>query len=249
MYIFSNIAFYTGSMEGVLRRIQTWIRNKQHTYVCVTGVHGVVESVHNNRVLLAHQKAGLVVPDGMPLVWIGKMSGRPDIERIYGPDLFLAVCRCAEVKRWKLFLFGTTPQTLQRLKVRLHTRFPRLIVAGCFAPPFRPSTQQEDADVIQKINATKAQVVVVGLSTPKQELWMHRHVEKLYANVLIGVGAAFDFIAGTKKQAPPWVQHIGMEWLYRLVNEPRRLGKRYLANMVQLIGLIIRSLILPKNED
>ena len=240
MFKFHDLPIYSGDMEGVLEVVSVWVRRKLHAYVCVTGAHGIVESARNKQVCVAHRRAGLIVPDGMPLVWTGRMMGFHRTERIYGPDLLLALCARAEVKKWSIFLYGTSSQTLDSLSRRLTIRFPSLRIVGQYAPPFRSLTRQEDYDVTRRINTSRAEIVFVGLSTPKQELWMQNHTKKLHANALVGVGAAFDFIAGTKKQAPRWIQRAGLEWLFRFFQEPRRLWYRSVVMNAQFVLLIVR---------
>ena len=198
--------------------------------MCVTGVHGVMESRRDPHLLRIHNESGLTTPDGMPMVWSARWAGRRDVSRVYGPDLMLAVLARAVERGWSSFFYGGGPGTAERLVERLTTRLPGLQVAGTLTPPFRSLTRQEDAQVVDAINDSGAQLVWVGLSTPKQERWMAEHVGRLRANTLFGVGAAFDLHAGTLPQAPRWMQRSGLEWSYRLAREPRRLWRRYLRN-------------------
>lgn len=237
-----DLKFYSGSVSGVLMQVSEWIKKDAHEYICVSGAHGVVESQRNSLVFQAHKAAGLVVPDGMSLVWTGRIMGFRNTERIYGPDLFLALCEKAEKEKWNIFLFGTTPETLTKLARQLTGRYPSLRIVGCLAPPFRPVHPNEDTKYIEVINRSKAHIVFVGLSTPKQEIWMRDHHSTLRANVLLGVGAAFDFIAGTKKQAPVWVQRSGFEWLFRFFQEPRRLWYRTIVGNSRFVLLVMRRM-------
>lgn len=229
--------------EQVVLTVKQCITQRKHAYICVTGAHGVVESTRKQQVLQAHRDASLVVPDGMPLVWLGKLLGYPNTERIYGPDLFLALCERAEKEKWRVFLYGTTDGTLQKLKERLLVKFPGLLIVGSVAPPFRPLTFKEEKTAVSKINNSKAEIVFIGLSTPKQELWMQKNSPKLKANVLIGVGAAFDFVSGTKKQAPQWMRGAGLEWVFRLLQEPRRLWYRSVVLNGMFIGMALKIII------
>ena len=210
-------------------QIDRWVRNRSKNYVCVTSVHGIVESQRDDDLKRIHNTAGLVTPDGMPLVWLMKSRGWSYVSRVYGPDLMLAVMEMSAKREYTHFLYGATENTLERLKERLEKKIPGLRIVGTHAPPFRMLTAEEDADVLKKINGSGADVVWVGLSTPKQERWMASHVERLEAPVMLGVGAAFDFHAGLKSQAPKLIRHSGFEWLFRLVTEPRRLWRRYLT--------------------
>ena len=213
-----------------LQRIAGWIANGAHQYVCITGVHGVIESQRDEKLRQIHNAAGMVTPDGMPMVWMNRLAGIAHVSRVYGPDLMLDVCAASEAVGYKHFFYGGGDGVADLLKAKLLEKFPKLQVVGTYCPPFRPLTDVEDRDLIETINRSEADIVWVGLSTPKQEYWMSSHVGKLKAAVMVGVGAAFDFHAGLKKQAPSWMQKIGMEWFFRLVTEPRRLWKRYLRN-------------------
>jgi len=208
--------------------IDGWVREKRRNYVCVTSAHGVVESQDDERLKRIHNSAGLVVPDGMPLVWFMKSKGQRRVGRVYGPDLMLAVFAMSERQNYSHFLYGATRETLQQLQQNLEQRFPAVRIAGTHAPPFRALSRAEDNAVVDKINRSGADIVWVGLSTPKQERWMAEHLGRLDASVALGVGAAFDFHAGLKAQAPAAIRHSGLEWLFRLITEPRRLWRRYL---------------------
>jgi N-acetylglucosaminyldiphosphoundecaprenol N-acetyl-beta-D-mannosaminyltransferase len=210
--------------------IDAWIRERTPHYVCITGVHGVMESRRDEGLRRIHAGAGLVTPDGMPLVWLAHLAGHRHVERVYGPDLMLACLRRSLHTGARHYFFGGAPGVAERLSARMAARFPGLAVAGMHCPPFRPLTPDEDERLVREINAADADIVWVGLSTPKQERWMAAHVGRLRAPVMVGVGAAFDFHAGLKPQAPGWMQRNGLEWLFRLATEPRRLWRRYLVN-------------------
>jgi N-acetylglucosaminyldiphosphoundecaprenol N-acetyl-beta-D-mannosaminyltransferase len=219
-------------------QVDGWIREKHRAYVCVTGVHGIMECKRQERVRSVHNSASLIVPDGMPLVYISRLAGHKNTGRVYGPDLLLEICKQSLVHGYKHFFFGTTEATLARLKDRLVRDFPGIRIVGAYAPPFRPLTPDENVETISRINACEPDIVWVGLSTPKQECWMAENRRALNAPVLIGVGAAFDFHAGNVPQAPRWMQPLCLEWLFRLLQEPRRLWKRYLLNTPQFLLLV-----------
>jgi N-acetylglucosaminyldiphosphoundecaprenol N-acetyl-beta-D-mannosaminyltransferase len=188
-----------------------------------------------------HNRAGMVTPDGMPLVWVGRWYRRK-MERVCGPDLLPAIC--AASRGWTHYLYGGGPGVPELLAQRLTDRHRGLTIAGAYSPPFRELSPEEDEDIVRRINDANPDIVWVGLGTPKQEQWMASHRARLNAPVLVGVGAAFDFHAGVKRQAPRWLRHSGFEWCFRLATEPRRLWKRYLRNnplfvyqlALQLIG-------------
>lgn len=218
------------NMTIALELIDEWISSRTRTYVCITGVHGVMESQRDEQLKRIHNQAGMVTPDGMPMVWINRLRGNSHVSRVYGPDLMLQVCQQGVEKGYRHFFYGAGPGVAQQLSQRLAERFPGIQIVGMYTPPFRQLTDEEDRQIVSMINQSGADIVWVGLSTPKQERWMAAHLGKIHAPVMIGVGAAFDFLAGNKRQAPRWIQKIGMEWFYRLCCEPRRLWKRYLTN-------------------
>lgn len=228
-------------------QVMHWISEKERSYVCVTGVHGIMEAQRQPDVRVIHNTAGMVTPDGMPLVYIGRAAGQADCGRVYGPDLMVAVCRESIGYGYRHFFYGTTQRTLDLLTNRLGKMLPGLQIAGAYAPPFRPLTDSESAEVVARMNECSPDIVWVGLSTPKQERWMAQYRPSLQASVLIGVGAAFDFHAGTVPQAPRWMQPLCLEWLFRLLVEPRRLWKRYLLNNPQFVlSLAMQSLRLRR---
>lgn len=228
-------------MSMALATIDGWIARRTPNYVCVTGVHGVMESQADERLRQIHNAAGMVTPDGMPLVWLSRWRGQRHVDRVYGPDLMLACCEQSQQRGHKHFLYGGGDGVAELLASRLVARFPQLQIVGTYTPPFRPLTAEEDADVVSRINASGADIVWVGLSTPKQERWMADHRDRVQAPVMIGVGAAFDFHAGLKSQAPYWMQRSGLEWFYRLLTEPRRLGRRYLVNNPSFVWRVCRE--------
>ncbi len=213
-------------------------------------MHGVMESQADEAIRQIHNKAGMVVPDGMPLVWMNHYHGRRHVTRCYGPDLFLAVLqRSVENDAgFKHFFYGGAEGVPEMLAERMREKFPALQVAGTWSPPFRPLTPEEDEQVVKMIRDSGADIVWIGLSTPKQERWMADHVEKLGRPVLIGVGAAFDFYTGRVTQAPRWIQRSGLEWFFRMVMEPRRLWKRYLKNVPLFLILVIREMATGKRQ-
>jgi len=229
------------SLDGAVAEIMRWIDEGEHHYVCVTNVHTVIECQHDEELRRIHNESGLTTPDGMPIVWCAKRAGADGVTRVYGPDLMHALSKPLAQSGSSVFLYGTTSRTLELLSARLVSQFPGLRIAGSYAPPFRPLTPAEDADVVRQINDSGADVVWVGLGAVKQEYWMAHHIDVLQAHALIGVGAAFDFHAGVVKQAPLWMQQHGLEWCYRLYREPRRLWRRYLrTNPAFVIGVLRR---------
>jgi N-acetylglucosaminyldiphosphoundecaprenol N-acetyl-beta-D-mannosaminyltransferase len=228
-------------MSMALDEIERWIVDRERHYVCVTGVHGVMESQRDPELKRIHNESGLTTPDGMPMVWAGRRAGAAHMSRVYGPDLMLALAERAAERGWRSFFYGGKEGVPDRLVERLRERYPAFISVGTYSPPFRPLTPEEDDEIVRRINASGADLVWVGLSTPKQERWMAAHVGRLDAAAMLGVGAAFDIHAGALPQAPRWMQQRGLEWLYRMAREPRRLWRRYLYNNPRFILGIART--------
>ncbi len=227
-------------MDGALSEISGWVEQRRNHYVCVTGVHGVMESQRDEALRIIHNRSGMTTPDGMPMVWAGHYAGFTGVKRVYGPDLMLALSERAAERGWRCFFYGGKEGVAALTAARMSTAYAGLDVVGTLSPPFRPLTEAEDAAVVARINASRPDIVWVGLSTPKQERWMADHLNKLTAPVLIGVGAAFDIHAGVVAQAPRWVQRSGLEWLFRLATEPRRLARRYLTNNPRFVMRVLR---------
>jgi N-acetylglucosaminyldiphosphoundecaprenol N-acetyl-beta-D-mannosaminyltransferase len=215
------------NMEQALQLIDGWVEAGENTYVCVCPVHSIMECRRSEATRHIFNAAGMVTPDGMPVVWVARWSGHPDVDRVYGPDLMLAVL---ERERHRHFFYGGGQGVAQRLADSMKKRYPKLEVAGCIEPPFARIDELCTPEVAEQINSSGADVVWIGMSSPKQDHWMARMRPMLKAPVLIAVGAAFDFHTGTVPQAPRWMQRSGLEWLFRLAMQPRRLWRRYLID-------------------
>ncbi|WP_209891252.1 WecB/TagA/CpsF family glycosyltransferase [Rhizobium leguminosarum] len=217
--------------------IQEAIEDGRREYVCVRDAHGIVRCQDDPELRSIHNRAFLVTPDGMPLVWALRHAGHAESDRVYGPDLMLSVFDAGSAKGLRHFLYGATAETLEQLQARLLAKFPQAQIVGSYAPPFRKLSMREEADIADRLNRSGADIIWVGLSSPKQELWMARMRDRLEASMLIGVGAAFDFHAGLKRQAPRFIQRSGFEWAFRLLCEPRRLWRRYALVVPTFISL------------
>lgn len=242
----------TGSVLGVtidalgwnqvLARLLNWARNNESRYVTICNAHVVVTATQDNAYRHVIESSDMATPDGAPVAWMLRRQGFIGQQRINGPDLMWAMVRTSEADGVSIFFYGSTTDTLDKLRRRLVAAFPALRVAGMESPPFRPLTSEEDAAAVERINASGAGIVFVGLGCPKQERWMAEHRGLINA-VMIGVGAAFDFHAGTVSRAPVWMRNRGLEWLHRLVSEPRRLWRRYLVTNTLFIFGAARQLI------
>ena len=241
------------SWTEALPRIARWAAARQSRYICICNVHSVVTAVGDCAFGEVLSRADMATPDGAPVAWlIGRQLGRAQ-ERINGPDLMWRYLAEFSEEGGPVFLYGATEDTLDTLCRRLQREFPKLRIAGRYSPPFRPLTPAEDDQVVEMINSSGATTVWVSLGCPKQEKWMADHKGRVRA-VMIGVGAAFDYHAGSIKRAPLWMQRNGLEWLHRLVSEPRRLWKRYLVtNSLFLVfaarQLFARSPIIRSREE
>jgi N-acetylglucosaminyldiphosphoundecaprenol N-acetyl-beta-D-mannosaminyltransferase len=221
-------------------RISDWGQRRESRYVCICNVHSVVSAATDKIFASVVAESDMATPDGMPVAWMMRRSGMKTQQRINGPDLMWKHCEHAEQSGESIYLYGGSEHTLQLLQQRLRKEFPLLKIAGLYSPPFRKLSEEEDEAIVKKINASGAGVVWVSLGCPKQELWMAAHRGRINA-VMVGVGAAFDYHAGTIQRAPIWMQRSGLEWLHRLASEPRRLWKRYLVTNTLFLLYITRS--------
>lgn len=246
-----NVGISAIDMDDARLFIEDVVSKKERKYICVCPVSTIMECKKNEKVLRSINSANLVTPDGMAVVWLGWMQGYKNIRRVYGPELMEEVCAISSKSGYKNYLYGSTQDVLDKLKERLTKRYPGLIISGMFSPPFRQSSNDEDSKIVDEINRSNPDIVWVGLGSPKQDIWMYEHRGRINAPVIIGVGAAFDFLAGNKPQAPSWVRSNGFEWLFRLITEPKRLWRRYLVNyplfvyyvLVELASKPIKSLL------
>jgi len=228
-----------GDLDGVAGVVLDAARAARGGYVCLANVHMATEARRDPGLLAAMESALLCASDGMPLVWELRRQGH-GAARVAGPDLMAALCARARDETLPIYLYGGDEETLARLRQRLAARFPGLVVAGAEAPPLLPVRPGPDPETTARIRASGARLVFVGLGCPKQEFWMAANAPALPA-VLLGVGAAFGFLAGTLDRAPSWMRRAGLEWLYRLGREPRRLWRRYLITNSRYLGDLARE--------
>ncbi|MBY0164637.1 WecB/TagA/CpsF family glycosyltransferase [Cytobacillus firmus] len=240
----SNIS--TLSFKETVSAIETWISKKQKKYVCICNTQSLVTASNDITFEEVLNEAGLCTPDGMPLVWALKSYGYTEQERVDGPNLMLKLCELSIVKNYKIFLYGGTKATLDELTQTLLKQYDGIKIVGAHSPPFRQLTQEEDNEVMHMINSTGADIVFVSLGCPKQEYWMYHHRDRING-IMIGVGAAFDFITGRIKRPPLLFQRLGLEWLFRLFKEPKRLWKRYAYNNPMYIYRFLKTYRKNKN--
>ena len=231
----------------MIRRLEQWIaEGPRGRYVTLTNVHAIMEAQGEPAFRQVLNGAASVCPDGMPLVWMGRRAGYVMPRRVYGPDLLWDFCRATERQGYSHFFYGGGPGIARRLAAELKARFPGVRVAGCYSPPFRPLPAEEDGAVVRMINAAAPDLLWVGLGCPKQEFWMHEHAGRLRVPVMLGVGQAFDIYAGSLRQAPRWMREHGLEWLFRLCREPRRLGKRYVLYNSWFVAAAARQMLMQR---
>ena len=216
------------TIKEAVTQIKIWVTQKSTYFVSIASINNILSALKESSLVAVQNSADMTTADGMPLVWILRLRGHKHIERVCGPDLMPAVLEMAEQEGFSNYFYGCTDEVLETMRNNLKKMFPGLKITGSYAPPFRKLNEEENREVIDRINRCNPQLVWVGLSTPKQELWMYENRGRLKDCVIIGVGAAFDYFAGNIKRAPKWMQSFGLEWLFRLVQEPRRLWKRYL---------------------
>lgn len=231
-----GVRIHAATWDATLDTISRWASARESRYVCICNVHSVVTAARDEAFARIVAGADLATPDGAPIAWMLRRLGHAGQQRINGPDLMARYLMKAAGAGESIFLFGGTQATLDRLEPALEQRFAGLRVAGTCSPPFRALTPQEDAAIVDEINRSGAATVWVALGCPKQEAWMAAHRGRIHA-VMVGVGAAFDFFAGSVPRAPAWMQRMGLEWLHRLGSEPRRLWRRYLVtNTLFIVG-------------
>lgn len=226
------------NMKDTLRYLTRNLEDLRGKYICVSNVHTVVMSYEDEEYRKIQNSAAMVLPDGKPLSVVSKLRGHKEAQKVSGPDLMPEMFQLSEEMGYTHYFYGSTEETLDKLKEALLSRYPKLKIAGMYSPPFRPLTKEEDEEIIQHINDASPDFIWIGLGAPKQEQWMFEHRDKL-RGIMLGVGAGFDFHAGTVKRAPVWMQKCGLEWLHRLTQDPKRLFKRYVITNTKFLWLIL----------
>ena len=224
------------NMSDTIKYIAGHLDDLRGKYICVSNVHTTVMSYENEEYRKIQNGAAMALPDGAPLSSYSRRKGYKQEQMVTGPDLMLELFAISKEKGYRHYFYGATEETLQSMKEVLERDYPGIQIAGMYAPPFRALTPQEDAQIVAKINEARPDFIWIGLGAPKQEEWMYQHMGQLQG-VLIGVGAGFDYLAGYIKRAPRWMQRMSLEWLYRLLQDPKRLWRRYFTSNVKFICL------------
>ena len=238
-----GVGVHAINMQDAVEFLLDSAQQRRKGYVCVTGVHGIMEAQQNRRFRQTLNDSLLTTPDGMPTVWVGKISGYKKMNRVFGPDLMMNLCRDSCGRGLTHFLYGGAPGVAQELKRALEARCPGIKVVGTYTPPFRPLSIQEHLNLVRQVNELKPDIIWVGLSTPKQERFMAEYISKFHCSLMLGVGAAFDLHTGRMTDSPRWVKRSGLQWAHRLLQEPRRLWKRYLINNPKFLVAITAQLL------
>lgn len=230
-----GVGVHAVDMTTALKAIETAVSMRHRGYVCLTGVHGVMEAQRDRRLGQVFANALLVLPDGMPTVWMGHLQGLRKMDRVFGPDLMLTIAEHSERAGYSHFLYGGQTGVAEQLREVLLRRFPAIRIVGTYTPPFRSLTGDEDMELVSTVEELSPDIVWVGMSTPKQERFMAEYLPRLNTTLMVGVGAAFDFHTGRVKDSPQWVKRSGLQWAHRLMQEPTRLWKRYTINNSQFL--------------
>ncbi len=230
------------TMTDALKLIEEFISDDKKHQICVPNVWTTVLAQKDAAFRSIYRSSSLSVPDGLPLVWASRLYGKPIEERVTGTDLFLQCAVIAAQKGYTFYFLGATESTLNAMTAKLKREYPTLNIAGSFSPPFSDEFNQEETNkIIDMVNRTKPDILWVGLTAPKQEKWIHQNLERLDVQIAVGIGAAFDFLSGRVRRAPLWVQKIGLEWFDRVLQEPKRLWKRYLVGNSLFVWFVIRE--------
>ena len=238
-----GVGVHAIDMAEAVQRTEKMLASDSYGYVCLTGVHGVMESQSDPELREILNRAFLCLPDGMPTVWVGRLQGHQQMSRVYGPDFMMEMCRRSRLGDFRHFLYGGAPGVAEQLRTRLEALMPWLRIVGTYTPPYGPLSARQEAELLASVTQSEPDILWVGLSTPKQERFMAQYCGRLPVKLMAGVGAAFDLHAGLKSDAPRWVKQCGLQWLQRLAQEPLRLGPRYLKHNPRFVMAICRQLV------
>ena len=228
------------TMADTVSYISSHIDDLRGDYICVSNVHTTVMAYENTRYREIQNSAAMALPDGGPLSWYSRIKGFSHAQRVAGPDLMIEMLKRSPESGYRHFFYGSTDETLDKMRQVIERDYPGTVIAGMYSPPFRDTTEAEDDDIVTMLNEAKPDFIWVGLGAPKQEMWMYSHALRTNA-LMLGVGAGFDYLAGELKRAPMWMQRFSLEWLFRLLQEPKRLWKRYLSSNVKFFYYLLRE--------
>lgn len=234
------------NMERAVALADQWIQARRPGYVCVTGVHGVMEAQRHLDFREILNRATMNTPDGMPMSWVGHLQGFPEMDRVFGPDFMLELCRLSLREGYRHFLYGGQPGVAEKLKTVLEEKFPGIRIVGTYCPPFRELNSAEESSLIRHVHDSRPDILWVGLGTPKQERFMAHYLDRFQVPLLVGVGAAFDFHTGRLRDCSQWIKRAGLQWLHRLFQDPKRLLVRYLRNNPAFLWKIALQLLTEK---
>ncbi|MBO5565158.1 MAG: WecB/TagA/CpsF family glycosyltransferase [Lachnospiraceae bacterium] len=235
-----GVRFALGDLAEAARCVRRLREDLAGRYITFCNVHTTVMAIEDAEYMQIQNDAAFCFPDGMPIVWRQRRHGHPYAERISGPDFMSEIFTLTADASLRHFFYGSKEETLEALRKKLSERFPSLVIAGMIAPPFREETPEEEAEDIRRIKEARPDIIWVGLGAPKQEIWMAKHKD-IFSGVMIGVGAGFDFHAGMVKRAPSWMQRVGLEWFYRLMQDPKRLFSRYFVTNTKFVLYLIKE--------
>lgn len=225
-----GVAVSAINMNQAVDLASHWIDAGDPGYICLTGVHGVMEAGADDSFRLILNRAAINAPDGMPMTWVGRMQGFRYMDRVFGPDFMAAMCRLSVERGYRHFFYGGQPGVAELLRKNLQAKFPGLRISGTYTPPFSNLTPEQERELVALVKRSKPHILWAGLGTPKQERFMARYLHRLQIPLLVGVGAAFDYHTDRIRDCPTWVKRAGMQWAHRAMQDPRRLWKRYLRN-------------------
>lgn len=230
------------NLESTVDMADRWIEAGRSGYICFTGVHGVMEAQSDPRLRRILNRAFINAPDGMPMSWVGRLQGFSAMDRVFGPDFMAEMCRLSIRRGYRHFLYGGQPGVAEQLGGTLRKKLPGVQIVGTYTPPFRSLTSQEEKELFILLQHSRPHILWIGLSTPKQERFMAEYIDRLQVPLLVGVGAAFDFHTGRIHDSPQWIKRAGLQWLHRLVQDPKRLWRRYLRHNPAFLWSIVLQL-------
>lgn len=236
------------NLKDLIEEIMIFIEKKETNYICVSNVHTTVEARKDKNFRKIVNESFMSIPDGMPLTWIGKLKGHKSMSRTTGPDVMDEIFKLSQQKGYKHYFYGSSNETISLMIQNLKKEYPDLIIVGSKESVFRSLTNQEDQDLVTEINRLNPDIIWVGLGAPRQEIWMNKHRTKIESSLMIGVGGAFAIYAGLVSRAPHSMQRMGIEWLYRLIKEPRRLWKRYLVSNLQFLFYLVLHIFIKEKK-